>query len=88
MLSGVDKDIELMPNDSIIVSSINDLQAMESVKIIGEINEPGNYPFYEGITVGSLIISAKGLTQLSNNSEILIYRLTYDETGSKPIIVL
>ena len=39
MLSGVDKDIELMPNDSIIVSSTNDLQAMESVKIIGEIND-------------------------------------------------
>ena len=32
---------------------------MGSVKIIGEVNEPGDYAFYEGITVGSLIISAK-----------------------------
>ena len=85
MLNGIDKDIELMPNDKIVVSSINDLETMGSVKIIGEINEPGDYAFYEGITVGSLIISAKGLSQLSNNSEIFIYRLTYDQSGEKPI---
>ena len=88
ILNGADKDIELMPNDKIVVSSINDLETMGSVKIIGEINEPGDYAYYEGITVGSLIISAKGLSQLSNNSEIFIYRLTYDQSGEKPIRVL
>ena len=88
ILNGADKDIELMPNDKIIVSSINDLETMGSVKIIGEINEPGDYAYYEGITVGSLIISAKGLRQLSNNSEIFIYRLTYDQSGEKPIRTL
>tara|TARA_B000000532_G_scaffold207055_1_gene175172 strand:+ start:1200 stop:3536 length:2337 start_codon:yes stop_codon:yes gene_type:complete len=88
ILTGADDDIELMPNDKVVVSSINDLETMGSVKIIGEINEPGEYAFFEGITVGSLIISAKGLSQLSNNSEIFIYRLTYDETGSKPIRIL
>ena len=88
ILNGADKDIELMPNDKIIVSSINDLETMGSVKIIGEINEPGDYAYYEGITVGSLIISAKGLSQLSNNSEIFIYRLTYDQSGEKPIRIL
>ena len=88
ILTGADDDIELMPNDKVVVSSINDLETMGSVKIIGEINEPGEYAFFEGITVGSLIISAKGLSQLSNNSEIFIYRLTYDETGSKPIRTL
>ena len=88
ILNGADKDIELIPNDKIVVSSINDLETMGSVKIIGEINEPGDYAYYEGITVGSLIISAKGLSQLSNNSEIFIYRLTYDQSGEKPIRVL
>ena len=88
IVSGTDKDIELMPNDRIVVSSINDLETIGSVKIIGEINEPGDYAFYEGITVGSLIISAKGLSQVSNNNEIFIYRLTYDQSGEKPIRVL
>jgi len=88
IVSGIDKDIELMPNDKIVVSSINDLETIGSVKIIGEINEPGDYAFYEGITVGSLIISAKGLSQVSNNNEIFIYRLTYDQSGEKPIRVL
>jgi len=88
ILNGVDKDIELMANDRIVVSSINDLETMGSVKIIGEINEPGDYAYYEGITVGSLIISAKGLRQLANNSEIFIYRLTYDQNGEKPIRIL
>ena len=88
ILSGVEKDIELIPNDRIVISSINDLETMGSVKIIGEINEPGEYAFYEGMTVESLVISAKGLSQLSNTSEVLIYRLTYDETGSKPIRTL
>ena len=88
ILNGADKDIKLMPNDRIVVSSINDVETMGSVKIIGEINEPGDYAYYEGITVGSLILSAKGLTQLSNNSEIFIYRLTYDQSGKKPIRIL
>ena len=88
ILSGVEEDIELMPNDKIVVSSINDLESVNSVKIIGEINEPGDYTFYEGMTVGSLIISAKGLSQFSNNSEIFIYRLTYDQSGKKPIRTL
>jgi len=88
ILNGADEDIDLMPNDRIVISSINDLESMGSVKIIGEINEPGDYAFYNGMTVENLVISAKGLSQLSNTSEILIYRLTYDETGTKPIRTL
>ena len=88
ILSGVDEDIDLATNDKIMVSSINDLEAFGSVKIVGEVNEPGEYAFFEGMTVGALIISAKGLTQVSNGSEILVYRLTYDETGAKPIRTL
>ena len=88
ILNGVEKDIELMPNDRIVISSINDLETVGSVKIIGEVNKPGEYAFYEGINVGSLIISAKGLTQLSNNSEIFIYRMTYDKSGQNPIRIL
>ncbi len=88
ILSGVDEDIDLVTNDKIMVSSINDLETFGSVKIIGEVNEPGEYAFFEGMTVGALIISAKGLTQVSNGSEILVYRLTYDETGAKPIRTL
>ena len=88
ILNGTDNDIDLLPNDKVVISSINDLEVLSTVKIIGEVNEPGEYAFYEGMTVGSLVISAKGLSQLSNNSEVLIYRLTYDETGSKPIRTL
>ena len=71
-----------------MISSINDLEVLGSVKIIGEVNEPGEYAFYEGLTVGSLVISAKGFSQLSNESEIYVYRLTYDKTGTKPIRTL
>ena len=56
-----------MPNDNIIVSSkkrYSILRNLKSKNIL--INQPGGSPFYEGITVGSLIISARGLTQLSN----------------------
>ena len=34
----------------------NDLE-ISFVKIIGEINEPGDYPFFEGMTVVDLIIN-------------------------------
>ena len=88
IIKGVDKDVELLPNDKIVISSINDLEVLGSVKIIGEVNEPGEYAFYEGLTVGSLVISAKGFSQLSNESEIYVYRLTYDKTGTKPIRTL
>jgi protein involved in polysaccharide export with SLBB domain len=88
IINGAEKDIELEPNDRIVVSSINDLEALGSVRIIGEVNEPGEYAFYDGINVENLVVSAKGFSPLSNNNEIVIYRLTYDETGKKPIRTL
>ena len=88
IINGTEKDIELEPNDRIVVSSINDLEALGSVRIIGEVNEPGEYAFYDGITVESLVVSAKGFSPFSNSNEILVYRLTYDETGESPVRTL
>ena len=88
IITGAEKDIKLLPNDRVVVSSINDLEVLGSVRIIGEVNEPGEYAFYDGITVENLVVSAKGFGPFSNKKEILVYRLTYDETGQMPIRIL
>ena len=88
IIAGVEKDIQLEPNDRIVVSSINDLEIFGSVSIVGEVIEPGEYAFYDGITVENLVVSAKGFSPFSNNNEIFIYRLTYDEAGKNPIRTL
>ena len=77
--------IELKPNDKVIISSNIDLTRSKTVAIKGEVFEPENYPFYEGMTLVDLILIAKGITKNGDLGNIEIYRSTYDEDRINPI---
>ena len=77
--------IDLKPNDRVIISSNIDLIRSKTVRISGEVFDPKNYPFYEGMTLVDLILIAKGITKNGDLNNIYIYRSTYDKDRINPI---
>ena len=80
-----EKDISLSNGDKLIISKKEDLKEESSVFIKGEVNEPGKYPYYQGMTVADLVLSASGFKNNANSKKIDLYKLTYDPTGKSPI---
>ena len=54
----------LKPNDRVIISSNIDLTRSKTVTIEGEVFEPKNYPFFDGMTVVDLILMSKGIQKM------------------------
>ena len=78
-------DFQLRNNDRLIIASVEGLTTPRNVNISGEVNEPGSFPFFNGMTVVDLILMAKGITNSGANSGVVIYRSTYDETQKLPV---
>ena len=78
-------NIDLKPNDRVIISSNIDLNRSKTVSIEGEVFNPQNYPFYEGMTLIDLILISKGITTNGDLGNIEIYRSTFDENRTNPI---
>jgi len=79
------KDINLSVDDKLIISNKEDLKENQTVFIKGEVNKPGEYPFYQGMTVADLVLNASGFKNNANSKQIDIYRLTFDASGQSPI---
>jgi len=80
-----DGDFLLRNNDKLIIASVEELTTPKQVAISGEVNEPGNFPFFKGMTIVDLILMAKGIKDSGASSGIVIYRSTYDETQKSPV---
>src|SRR5690606_27073058 len=64
----------LAAEDIVRVSSIYDLKEEFYVKITGEVQEPGIYPYSGNMTVEDLIVAAGGLREAASTSNIEIAR--------------
>ncbi len=71
--------------DKIIISSRIDLNRSQKVSIQGEVSEPNNYPFFDGMTLIDLILVSKGVTLKGDLKNISIYRSTYDDSRQNPV---
>ncbi len=78
-------DVQLMPDDSVRIFSVNDIMPKQTVQIYGEVNKPsdikdpitGNateYEFRHGMTIGDLILNANGITDAATLSKVEIAR--------------
>lgn len=74
ILAGNQQDISLEAEDIVRVSSIYDLNEEFYVKITGEVQEPGIYPYSSNMTVEDLIVAAGGLRESASTSNIEIAR--------------
>lgn len=77
------ENIALVPDDSVVLFSKNDLRPKQIVKIYGEVNAPGNnvFDYREGITIGDLILMAGGLNEAATLSKVEVARRVHNIDG-------
>jgi len=74
ILRGEVADINLQREDVLNVYSILNLREKRFVNILGEVNEPGEFDFKEGMKVGDLILLAKGFKESASFSNLELAR--------------
>jgi protein involved in polysaccharide export with SLBB domain len=83
ILEGSAEDVVLENEDLLFIPSRYDIQEEYFVKISGEVNFPGAYPFASNMTIGDLILRSGGLLQSATNSSIEIARRVRDANSGK-----
>ena len=81
----VSENHELRNNDKLVIASIEELSPEKNISINGEINNPGLYPFFKGMTIVDLILMSGGINDNGSYNSITVYRSTYDETMQNPV---
>jgi protein involved in polysaccharide export with SLBB domain len=74
ILRGEEADINLQREDVLNIYSIGNLRERRYVNILGEVNEPGEFDFKEGMKVGDLILLAKGFKESASFSNLELAR--------------
>src|SRR5690606_27192825 len=64
----------LQREDRVIISSIFDLREEYTVSISGQVRRPGEFPYVEQMTLGSLIQASGGLAEAANIEQVDIAR--------------
>ena len=81
ILNGNSPDVTLKNEDLLFIPSRYDIQEELYVKISGEINTPGTYPYASSMTVGDLILRSGGFLESATNSSIEIARRIRNATS-------
>jgi protein involved in polysaccharide export with SLBB domain len=74
ILRGESADIPLQREDVLKVYSISNLREKRFVNILGEVNQPGEFEYKEGMRVGDLILMAKGLKESASFANLEVAR--------------
>ena len=74
ILEGESEDILLQSDDELVIKSIFELEEATSVTINGSVQNPGSFPFREGIKLEDLLFLAGGLSSDAYKERIIIYR--------------
>jgi protein involved in polysaccharide export with SLBB domain len=83
ILEGEADDIQLRREDILNIPSIYDIKEEYYVQISGEINRTGVYQFGDNMTVGDLIVKAKGFKESATSSSIEIIRRVKGDISGK-----
>jgi protein involved in polysaccharide export with SLBB domain len=74
ILRGESADIPLQREDVLKVYSITNLREKRFINILGEVNQPGEFEYKEGMRVGDLILMAKGLKESASFANLEVAR--------------
>ena len=83
VLSGEESDIELKPNDVLLVSSIHDLTDLGFITVHGEVANPGSFVFAENNTIEDIIIQAGGLLESASTVKVDVSRRIKDSQATE-----
>jgi len=81
------EDIKLKKYDTLKIYRYNEITEKKEVNIYGEVRQPGNYKYYDNMTINDLVFHAKGLKRSSDKAKIEIIRNTINGEGQKQIDV-
>jgi len=69
-----DLSIQLFENDALFISSAKDISLDQVIEINGEVNNPKEVDFKDGLTITDLVIMSGGLTTYANPKDIRVFR--------------
>ena len=69
-----DLSTKLLDNDILFIPSAKDISSNQVIEIRGEINDPQEVDFKDGITISDLVIMSGGLTPNANPKDIRVFR--------------
>ena len=79
------QDVKLQPNDSLVVISTESINPEKIVTIQGVVNEPGEVPFFKGMSAMDLILIAEGFKDRANTDQIELYTNVTEQQTNKRI---
>ena len=79
------QDVQLQPNDSLVVISMENINPEKTVRIQGVVNKPGEVPFFKGMTARDLILMADGFQDRANTNQIELYTNVTEQQTNKRI---
>jgi len=79
-------DVQLQPNDSLVVTSMENINPEKTVTIQGVVNKPGKVPFFKGMTARDLILIANGFQDRANTDQIELYTNITEEQTKKRVV--
>jgi len=82
ILNSNNRNIVLQREDMLWISSVDDLREELNVRIIGEVQQQGSYPWAEGITLGEAIRLAGGLNEAASLARVEVARRMSNRTDT------
>jgi protein involved in polysaccharide export with SLBB domain len=73
ILRGID-DISLQREDAVVIMHLDSLREERYIRIMGQVQEPGSFPYYDNLTLQDLILMSKGFTEAASESFIEVSR--------------
>jgi len=83
ILDGSIPDVNLRREDILNIASIYDIKEEYYIQISGEVNRTGVYQYADNMTVGDLVVKARGFKESATNSLIEIARRVKDEPSGR-----
>lgn len=83
ILDGTEADITLQKNDVLFIPSIYDLESKGTLEILGEVYNPGTFPFAANTKLEDLIIMAGGMTESASKVRVDVTRRINDPSSTK-----
>lgn len=77
-------NIRLKREDSVVINSIDSMRAVRYITISGQVQHPGQYAYYDNMTVSDLIFMAGGFTEAASGSYLEISRRNSQKEAAAP----
>lgn len=74
IIQGKQQDIELQKDDEIFIGTAKDFKEDFTITINGEVKKPGEYPYYDNISLKDIVFAAGGFTEGSSLEKIEVAR--------------